>query len=213
MSLIVARIDRKNHRLYFGADRCLSGGERRMTLKTPKYKCYEVPNSKSELLIGFVGEGKQFQDLLETFEPDEHSSFLSVELYISLICKQLKAIIQELDFLASDENGITGFMGQAIVGYCGRIFTITSRFMYVESDLMFDAVGSGQETALGVLSFTDGWLETDADGEVESALLVAEQFNVSVKAPFDISYIEIQEEFRWYVEDEEDTEEVEFSVT
>jgi hypothetical protein len=205
MSVIVAKIDETNHRLYFGGDRRNFSEDRLIHQKFPKFNKYKVPNSSSELFLGFVGEGKQCYDLMNNFTPEEHSATLSVGDYIIRVCSQFKEIIRELDNLSSDNHGLVFAQVQCLIGYCGRIFKVTNRLDFLETDLMYEAVGSGGDLAIGVLGFIELKIDSEDVGEdVEAALIVSEKFNPYVGSPFDIDYIEIPVEHRWYLAENED---------
>lgn len=71
--------------------------------------------------------------------------------------------------------------GGFLVGCRGRLFNICDDFQVAEASAGYDAVGCGQEVALGALFATKGKHPVK---RVETALRAAEAHNAGVREPF-----------------------------
>lgn len=72
--------------------------------------------------------------------------------------------------------------GTFLVGYKGRLFHVGQDYQVGESTHGFDAVGCGDQLALGSLRSTREW--ADAKARVAEALATAEAFSAGVRGPF-----------------------------
>ncbi len=77
--------------------------------------------------------------------------------------------------------------GEFLVGYKGRLFKIASDYQVGESIHPYDACGSGEDLALGVMFATFG---QDPESRLRTALEAAFEFNPGVRGPFTILYLE-----------------------
>lgn len=71
--------------------------------------------------------------------------------------------------------------GQFLVGYEGRVFAVFDDYQVAESVAGYDAVGSGESYAKGVLFATSG---KPPEARIKLALRAAEQHSAGVRSPF-----------------------------
>ena len=208
MTVVVGYLDKKEHKLYMGADRCVSYADRKLTLNHPKFAMFEIDGIHGELLLGWAGMYKNIQLLQHTFQPPPHNTSNSVEKYLAVdfIDALQKCLFERVVPTPNDEGVLSGYMGLLIL-YSGRIFTIDGDFCLVESDMHYNAIGSGEHFSLGALhalSLVDVDDELTAEQQVLVALHSAEKYSNSVEEPFDIESIDIPEYCRWYLAEDED---------
>lgn len=75
--------------------------------------------------------------------------------------------------------------GGFLVGYLGRLFMIGGDYQVGENVVPYNAVGSGEDIALGALHATQG-LRLNPRARIRSALEAAATWNAAVRPPFKI---------------------------
>lgn len=191
-----------------GADRCVSYADRKLTLNHPKFLTFDIDGIHGELMLGWAGMYKNIQLLQHTFQPPPHNTNKSVEAYLAVdfIDGLQKCLFERVIPTPNEEGVLNGYMGLLVL-YSGRIFTIDGDFCLVESDMSYNAIGSGEGFALGALhalSLVDVDDALTAEQQVLVALHSAEKYSNSVEEPFDVEYVEIPEYCRWYLEEVEE---------
>lgn len=84
-----------------------------------------------------------------------------------------------------DEQGVHQG-GVFLVGYRGQLYRVDSDFQIGVNACGFDAVGCGDQVALGALAALEG---SPPKKRIERALQIAEQFNAGVRGPFTVEAI------------------------
>lgn len=75
------------------------------------------------------------------------------------------------------------FAGKFLIGYQDRLFSIDSDFQVGIPQRGYDAIGAGQEFALGALAVSK---ERSPTAKVTEALRIASTFSAAVAAPFEV---------------------------
>lgn len=185
MTCIVAITD--GTRVIMGAD---SAGVSGLSLCNRKdRKIYKV----GEMLIGFTSSFRMGQILgYKLILPPQHD--LSIEEYMNTLFIDAVRDVLKLNGYSYISNNVESG-GTFLVGYKNRIFKINSDFQVGESNSPYDAVGCGEDIALGSLFTTQEvlvnsklpkvFLEIMPPRErIILALQAAEKFSAGVRAPF-----------------------------
>jgi hypothetical protein len=142
-------------------------------------------------IFGFTSSFRMGQILRFGFTPPKLHA--DVDLYEYMVTTFIDAVRQRFaaaGWIGKEETTRdTG--GTFIVGHRNRLFTIQGDFQVAESIDGYDAVGCGQDIALGSLYATkksDGF--SDPEVAVETALEAAEGYSAGVRRPFKILLLE-----------------------
>ncbi len=94
----------------------------------------------------------------------------------------IRQCFEENGFSKIESNKEKG--GSFLVGYKGKLYTISDDFQVGISEIKFDAVGCGESYCLGSMYSTQN--ETDIEKRLIMALESAEKFSGGVRRPFNI---------------------------
>lgn len=175
MTCIVAV--KKDGVVYMGADSAGVGGYSMRVRSDPKI----YRNGK--FLFGFTTSFRMGQLLAYSFVPPTHygdegtiEKFMATK-FVDAVRKCLK----DGGFARKDSEEERG--GVFLVGYEGRIFRIDCDYQVGESAHDFEAVGCGEDIAMGAL-WAMSKRGVTPELQVRTALHAAEQFSAGVRGPF-----------------------------
>lgn len=167
-------------RVYIGADAGATSGWDLRLVKNPK-----VFNLKNEFVIGYTTSFRMGQLLEHAFDPPHHEEPVGVyEYMVTTWIDAVRKCFKE-GGLAKRENEVET-AGSFLVGYRGHLFNVGSDYQVLEVIDGFDAVGSGDSTAMGALYAVRN-SEMDPIARIQVALLAAERFNAGVHGPFTVA--------------------------
>lgn len=179
MTCIVGLLDREN--IYIGGD---SAAINDYGLSIRKDKKIFV---KGDFIFGFAGSYRMGQLLKYSFIPPEHDKNMDTYEYMVLnFIETLRECLSKggLTAIKNNEEEIGGIF---LVGYKQRLFCVQSDFQVSERVDSFDAIGVGDQVALGSLYSTNGM---HPEERILQALKASENFNSGVRGPFDIIKLE-----------------------
>jgi hypothetical protein len=182
MTAIVALID--EGKVFMGGDAAIvTRGWGCSTITTPKIF------KKGKALIGVSGMLRTNQiikqsdlDFPDAFQedPDMLLSYL-----IDDVVPLLRKLLSENGLLIKNEDDNDSMKSNILIGLCGRLFTVTSDFAIQETLYKFEAIGGGDEVAMGSLFSTEGTGKHPAN-RILLALRAAQAFHADVREPFTI---------------------------
>jgi len=177
MTCIVAL--RHKSTVYMGSDSAGVGGwYSRMKRVDPKI--YRV----GKMLIGFTNSFRMGQLLGYSLELPKHHPDIPVEHWMATeFINAVRGCLKNGGFAEKEKEVEKG--GIFLVAYKSRIFEIESDYQVGEREEPFNAVGCGQDLALGAL-FASNKLAERPRARVELALKAAAAFSAGVYAPFRI---------------------------
>jgi hypothetical protein len=180
MTLVVGLVH--GDRVYMGADSAEPLGSDLSMRQDPQVFC------RRPFLIGFpgffrMGNLLRYALVLPKYEPETDLQEFMVNEFVARVRK----CFGDGGFLHRDKDTGQELGGPFLVGYRGHLFTIQSDLRVVEALDGYDAVGIGDEAALGALYATQG---EDPQPRVCSALHAAEHLTGAVRPPFHVSRLE-----------------------
>jgi ATP-dependent protease HslVU (ClpYQ) peptidase subunit len=165
--------------VYIGADSLASTGCIEQEMSSPKvFRC-----EGQDCLIGYSGTVRMANLLHHKFVLPEHPPGMSTEKYLTtLFVDGLRATLKEAGTAAktNEQETTTGSM---LVGYRGGLYKIGYDYGLMESAASFDAVGSGEEIALGAIHATQG-MDLQPRKRIRLALEAAADLCRGVRGPF-----------------------------
>ncbi len=180
MTCIVGLVS-EDRKVYMGGDSAAVNGWGLTILKETK-----VFRNK-DFLIGCAGVARMISLLQHSFIPpeqeeDEDTLLFMATRFIDAVRECLKS-----GGLAKKENEQES-MGNSyfLVGYKGQLFCVYNDYHLSEPLCNYDAIGSGDDVALGVLYATP---DMQPIKRIELALKASEQHNAGVRGPFHIESI------------------------
>lgn len=182
MTCIVGMVD-DDKTIWIGGDAAAVGG----------YSVAAYANTKvwraGEFLFGFTGSFRLGQVLQYGFLPparrfDQDTYAYMVTDFVAAVRETCK----EHGCLITSAEGLDGFDGSAVmVGYDKHLFVIYDDLQVQESSRGYDALGTGEEYALGSV-FSSEHLDTQE--RITLALEAAANFSKGVQPPFTIERLE-----------------------
>lgn len=138
--------------------------------------------TKGGFAYGFCGSFRMGQLLAWEFQSPAHAADISVDQYIRTTwIDAVRASFNRGGYLLRENNQEYG--GTFMVGYRGRLFTVHGDFQVGESIHDFNAIGCGDDLALGAMyALRDSKLSDEE--RLGVALEAAQEFNGGVRAPF-----------------------------
>lgn len=148
---------------------------------------------RGECLIGTSGRLRFCQVVEHRFPPPPMAGVGgAIEAYVIHFTEKMRATLREYSLLKT-ESGTEQAEGVVLLGFRGRLFYIGHGFEFIENPWGYDAIGTGQDIARGVLYATDvdEWLAPDEPSpppnvRINMALEAAMQHSVGVLRPFHI---------------------------
>jgi ATP-dependent protease HslVU (ClpYQ) peptidase subunit len=177
MTCIIGLVEHET--VSIGADSLAITGCVEQQLTSPKvFFCKE-----RACLIGYSGTVRMANLLQHQFVPPEHPAMMSTEKYLAtLFVDGLRATLKEAG-TAAKTNEQEVATGSLLVGYRGRLYKIGYDYGLMESAAGFDAVGSGEEVALGAIHATQG-MDLPPLTRIRLALEAAADLCRGVRGPF-----------------------------
>lgn len=178
MTCIVGLIDKTG--VYIGGDSAGVAGHS-ITVRAD-----EKVFANGDFILGFtssfrMGDVLRYNAHFPKRHPDEEVNAFMVRRFVPAC----RAAFKEAGFLATENSVETG--GVFLMGYEGRLFRIDQDFQVGESTLPYEAVGPGSDIALGAL-YALAEADIEATDKIKIALLAAEEFNTTVRRPFNIVF-------------------------
>lgn len=175
MTCIAAFIN-KNKTIIMGADSAGTGGWSRTLRKDPKVFI------KNKMIFGFCGSFRMGQLLqFQLKVPDQPKKMDDFEYMVREFVEALRKCLKDGGYSKISDNEEEG--GTFLVGYKGRLYRIDADFQVAESLDGYEALGSGEDLALGSLHTTNS-LPMNSRRRIRLALEAAAYFNVACAAPF-----------------------------
>jgi hypothetical protein len=129
-------------------------------------------------VFGFTDSFRMGQLIRYSFEPPAPPTRLDKFMSTTFV-DALRSCLKEGGYARKDSEQESG--GTFLVGVAGRLFRIGSDYQVGESVDLYDAVGSGDDLALGALYATPGQPPKE---RIRIALGAAERFSAGVRRPF-----------------------------
>jgi ATP-dependent protease HslVU (ClpYQ) peptidase subunit len=167
---------------YIGADSLGSNGHSKTVRKDKKV--FKLQDSKNAI-VGSCGSYRMCQLLMYATGLIDSRDEPNID-HKYLVTKFIPNVIRLFDdgsygkTYGGEKEG--GFF---LFGYKDRLYSIQSDYQVGESSLNYEAMGSGQDFALGSLATTEGGSLTPVE-RIHLALKAATQFSTSVAPPFHI---------------------------
>lgn len=119
----------------------------------------------------------------------EHPAEMSTECYLStLFVDAIRSLLKNTGVSSKrDEQEMS--TGDILVAYRNQLFKIGYDYCVMEAVDGFDAIGSGNEIALGVMHATR-YLEVKPLARIQLALEAAEWLNNGVRGPFTVGTLQ-----------------------
>jgi len=138
--------------------------------------------TNGDFVMGFTTSFRMGQLLAHSFNPPKPRQGVDIFAYmVTDFIDSARQTMKNGGFArVKDSHSEQG--GTFLVGYAGRLFNIEDDFQVGESIHGFDAVGCGEQLALGSLHSTGAM--SDPEERIREALRVAEACSAGVRSPF-----------------------------
>jgi ATP-dependent protease HslVU (ClpYQ) peptidase subunit len=182
MTCIIGVIDKKNKKVYMGADSCASNGQSKIIRKDMKmFK----PECNPNFLVGFTTSYRMGQLLMygedDIFPTEEHLSEEKYEINHNYIVADIIPKIQKL--FTESGFGTMEEGGEFLLAYKDSLFRIYCDFQVEETALDYNSCGCGEYYAEGSL-FALKNSKKDIVNKIHTGLQSATYFSVGVQPPF-----------------------------
>lgn len=176
MTCIVGLVDKG--KVWIGADSVGVRGWSRTIRKDPKLF------KNGEFLIGFTSSFRMGQILRFKFRPPARLDKIGDYEYLCTAwIDAVRASLKDGGYSHIDKNREEG--GSFLLGYRGKLYSVDNDFQVGEPAHGYDAVGCGDDAALGALFATRG----PPRQRVLTALKAAEHLSIGVAGPFIVESI------------------------
>jgi len=157
-----------------GADSAGSSGHSIRTRIDPKIHIV------GPYILGFTTSFRMGQLLGHAFVPPVRDETMPVDKFMSTVfIDAIRNCLKNGGFASKSNETESG--GNFLVGYEGRIFNIYSDYQVGESAWDYEAIGCGEDIAMGALFASK---LKDPEAKIKIALEAAEQFSCGVRGPF-----------------------------
>ena len=177
MTCIVGLVNRES--VYIGAD---SAGLAGLTLSV---RADEKVFGRPPFLMGFTTSFRMGQLLRYKLSVPLQQCSDVQEFMSTIFIDSVRQCLKEGGWATTKDGRETG--GIFLVGYQHRLFRIDSDFQVGENCGGFDAVGAGEDIALGALFATEGKEPLE---RILIALRAAERYSAAVRGPFIVMHLE-----------------------
>ena len=193
MTCIVGLVDKKSAHIYIGADSAATNDSGQQTIRADQ-KLFRL----GDFLFGCTSSFRMIQLLRYRLVLPDYASVLSSseedQLFRYMATDFIDAVrscLRDGGYAKKEEEREQG--GTFLVASRGRLFCIESDYQVEEVLIGYNAIGSGDDVALGALHVT---LQMDLlpDQRIRLALEAAAYHNANVAGPFLIKSIESTEE-------------------
>lgn len=189
MTCIVAITDGK--KVYMGGDSQGTALHTGQLMKNEKVfkKTFSIKKKNSikevEMLFGCSNSIRMTQIIHYIFDIPEMDGEMDERPYmVKVFVPALIKCFADNGYLRTQEGEISNcyFM----CGFNGRLFTLQDDFQVGEPMLNYDSIGSGADYAMGALSASFEYHDTDYVNVLRIALEIAAKHNITVSGPFNI---------------------------
>ena len=181
MTCIIGLVD-ENKNIYMGGDSAAVKGYTIVTRKDPKVF------KKDNVIIGFCGSWRMGQLLRWSFKPPIKTESIDIEEYMNTsFINSIRKCLSSGGFLTKKDGEERG--GVFLVGIEGRLFRIDSDFHVGENLSNYDAIGCGEEFALGAMYVLESDIYKKPEGKIFDALVTVQNFCSGVREPFIIDVL------------------------
>lgn len=138
--------------------------------------------SVGAFVMGYTSSFRMGQLLRFRFTPPEHHDDVDTFRYMATdFVDAVRQTFKDGGWATTKDGAEQG--GWFLVGYRGRLFTITTDYQVGESADGFDAIGCGDKQCVGALWATRS-SGMQPDDRIRLALSAAERFSAGVRGPF-----------------------------
>ncbi len=173
MTCIVGLVE--DGKVYIGGDSAGVGGLCLTVRADPKV--FKV----GEALIGYTSSFRMGQILRYKLKLPKVNGDDLYRYMVTDFVDEVRTVLKENGYSTVKDNVEIG--GTFLVGLRGRLFNVCSDYQVGENRLPFDAVGCGQDPALGSL-FSTQQVDMTPKQRIRLALESAEAFSAGVRGPF-----------------------------
>lgn len=180
MTCVVAWAEK--NKVWMGGDSAASsGGWGIVTIATSKVFV------KNHFIIGISGYPRIIQLLKYSLSlPTPKSKDDIMEFLVNEFIEKIRKLFKDKGFATKEDNK-ERVEGVILLGYKDKIYQIQSNYQIVQRKENFDAIGCGEDFALGAL-FTIRNLELTPKEKIKCALTTAEHYSGGVVKPFTIKH-------------------------
>lgn len=186
MTVIAGLVDKQEGVVWIGADSAGTQEDGRLTLRSDP-KVFVV----GPLLIGGTTSFRMLQLLRFHLVVPEYTPSHDDDPYRFLVTKVVDAVrdcLKTGGFAARRDEQEEG--GSFLVGFAGHLYCIQDDYQVREAAEGYDAIGSGDELALGSLHTTaNPWVCFRGEDRVKMALEAAQAHSAFVREPFLIKWL------------------------
>ena len=144
---------------------------------------------KGEIVFAYSGSfkiGQLIEDYLKL--PKRSKSISDIEYLRKYVLAEITAILYANDVVIRSEEGTPVIPSKFMLGYRKKLYCIDFDLHLTSSSFGMEAIGMGEDTALGALTILDK-VKSDPKNRVMLAIRAAQKFYPSICEPF--TYIEI----------------------
>lgn len=188
MTCIVGLV--KEGDVYIGGDSQGTDGRRLLQCVRADQKVFR----KKDMIFGFTSSYRMGQLLRYKLSfPRPHEGQDLYEFMVTDFVDEVRTCLKDGGYASKNNEVEEG--GTFLVGYRGRLFTIGDDYQVAESHWPFDAVGCGDQLALGALfALTDGGdagtqPPDDPIRAIAVAIRAASEFSAGVGGPIHIEHL------------------------
>ncbi|MCD0155828.1 hypothetical protein [Deinococcus sp. 6GRE01] len=153
-------------------------------------RAYQVTNSKihqnGPLLIGLSGSVVVSDIIEHGWTPPSRAHGESAERFLAwTVSRSLRTLLREQAHVSTDRDGEYVNLN-ALIGYEGRLYYLSTEFSVLSLTAPFEAIGCGSDYAMGVLyaySRMDGAARPSPEEQLTRAVEAACQFDVHCAPP------------------------------
>jgi len=193
LTTIVAIRQKHSGVVYMGADTCMTSGTRKMTIQEPKMRVLDIPGKGGgKMVIGAAGFVRGAYEVEHLELPKHHKRLTAVQYLRKEFVPAWRELVEKGGMKATAEGGLEHNFNDLLVVYHGQIFQIDQFVCVTEADHDYEAIGSGEQVALGCLYqiMTTRILPSQSDTAVCEILLTALEtaahFDIGTNGPFHI---------------------------
>jgi hypothetical protein len=174
MTCIAGLVD--NGIVYIGGDSAGVGG---LSLSV---RADEKVFQNGEFIFGFTTSFRMGQLLRYSLNPPKNYENIDINKFmVTKFIESIRKCLKDGGYAYKNNEVESG--GTFLVGYKGKLFKIDSDYQVGEELIGFDAVGCGENIALGSLYSTEGQPPKE---RILKALEAAERFSAGVRRPFNV---------------------------
>jgi len=142
---------------------------------------------REQFLIGCAGDTRFTQVVRYAFDPPAYQpTHMSPDKFMAVhFLGKLQCVLKDHGAMRYDDGRQWANAGM-LVGFAGRLFQISEDFSFVENTWKYDAIGSGQDFALGAFFATLPANRYRPYERIQMALDAASRHSVGVDGPFTI---------------------------